>query len=90
MLILRQFVEHVSYLVIAATLNRLLGAEHLVDGRAQRLGPINDEQILTIGGQSLITKVCQQAFYCSRVFRRTRFDAQDVLLPLNIHAHGAR
>jgi len=36
--------------VIPTALHRLLGAEHFLDGRPQRFGPIDDKQILAVGG----------------------------------------
>jgi hypothetical protein len=36
--------------VVAAALDRLIGAKHFFDGGAQGFGAINDKQIFAIGG----------------------------------------
>jgi len=48
-LIVGPFVENVPYLVIPTALNRLIGTEHFIHGRPQRLRSVDHEQILAIG-----------------------------------------
>jgi len=70
-------------------LDRLLGAEDLLDASAQRLGAIDDEEIFTIGRQALIAQMGQQTLDGGGILSRARLDPQDVLLAFCIHAHRA-
>ena len=75
--------------MIAAPLHRLLAAEYLFDASAQRFGPIDDEQIFAIRGQSVIAQMSQQSLDAGGVLRRSRLDSQNVLLAFDVHAHRA-
>jgi hypothetical protein len=46
--------------VVPAPLDRLLAAKHFVNGRSQRLGAVDDEQVLAICGASLVSETCEQ------------------------------
>ena len=74
LLLLRQLVQHIAQRVVPTPLDGLFGAEHLFDSGAQRLGAINDEQVLAIGGQALIAQVRQQTLDRGGIFGRSRFD----------------
>jgi hypothetical protein len=88
-LLFRQLSEDVTDFVIAAALHRLFASEHLLDPSPQRFGPVDDEQVLAVGRQSLIPKVGQQALHRGGVLCRSRLNPQNVLLPLTIDAYGA-
>ena len=53
-LILRQLIEHVANLVIAAALHLLAGAKNFFDGCPQSFGAIDHKQIFAISRQALI------------------------------------
>ena len=59
-LLLGQFVEDATYLVIATPLHGLIAAEHLLDGRSQGLGSIDDEQVLAVHRQTVAPQMRQQ------------------------------
>jgi hypothetical protein len=67
--------------VIATSLHRLLASEDLLDGSSQRLGSIDDEQVLAVGRRALIAQPREQALDRSRVLRRAGLDSENVLLP---------
>jgi hypothetical protein len=59
-LLLEQFVEDATYLVIATPLHGLIAAEHLLDGRSQGLGSIDDDQVLAVRRQTVVPQLRQQ------------------------------
>lgn len=76
--------------MIPAALDVLRRAEYFVDGRAQRFGSVDDEQISAVRLQTLIAQMREQAFHRSGVLGRATLDLQNVLAPFAIHAYSAQ
>jgi hypothetical protein len=51
---------------------------------------IDDEEVFAVRRQTLISKVGQQALDAGGVLCRSRFNSQNVLLALCVHAHRAK
>jgi hypothetical protein len=51
LLLFRQFIENITNFVIAAALHGLLASEQFFNPSPQGFGPIDDEQVLAVGGR---------------------------------------
>ena len=56
---------------------------------AQRLGPVDHEEVLTVGGQTVIAQMGQQALDAGCILRCAGLDPHDVFLAVRVHAHCA-
>jgi hypothetical protein len=71
----------------AAALHQLIRAEDLVDGRPQRLGAVDDEQVAALGVEPLFPQTDQQIFHCGRVLGGAELNLG---IPAKLNAHTER
>ena len=76
--------------MIPTPLHRHLGAEHRVNGRAQRFRAIDDEQAATRWIDTVLDQVLEQILGRRGIFRGALAQRQHVFAPLPIHAHRSQ
>jgi hypothetical protein len=76
-----QFVHRVLDFVVAAPLHLLLAAEQFLNGRMERFGAVDHEQILAVGRQPPVAQPGEQLLDRRRVFRGPGGNPQNVLGP---------
>ncbi len=63
--------------------------EYLLDGRAERLGTIDDEQVFAVGWQASLAQASEQLLDGCRILRCPGSHPQNVFVPLDNDAHSA-